>query len=191
MFVPTRSIPSSPIDVDALDLAWLAGLLEGEGSFMTGPPSSPRLPAIQMTMVDEDVVQRAARIMGCRVFTIKPRKRNWKVAYAIRLRGESAVAWMRALRPLLGSRRQLQVDAALASYAPRNTTKLSDNDARSALDLLRDGKPVREVATRFAVSIWCIYDLRLGRTHRHLSQPGSEERPPPASATPWRATQPS
>jgi hypothetical protein len=27
---------------------------------------------------------------------------------------------------------------------------------------------VKQVAKRFEVSIWCIYDLRLGRTHKRI-----------------------
>ena len=34
------------------ELHWLAGLLEGEGTFMTGPPSSPGLPVIAVNMTD-------------------------------------------------------------------------------------------------------------------------------------------
>jgi hypothetical protein len=30
---------------------------------------------------------------------------------------------------------------------------------------------VREVARRYGVSVWCIYDLRSGRTHKHLARP--------------------
>jgi hypothetical protein len=29
------------------------------------------------------------------------------------------------------------------------------------------------VAERFGTSIWCIYDLRLGRTHAHLARPAA------------------
>ena len=32
------------------ELHWLAGLLEGEGSFMAGPPSSPGLPIIAVAI---------------------------------------------------------------------------------------------------------------------------------------------
>ncbi len=45
------------------DLAWLGGLLEGEGCFMI-PKGSPR---IALAMSDKDVVQRAARLMGLNV----------------------------------------------------------------------------------------------------------------------------
>ena len=51
------------------ELHWLAGLLEGEGSFMTGPPSSPGLPVIAVNMTDQDVMARLGRIFGRKVHT--------------------------------------------------------------------------------------------------------------------------
>jgi hypothetical protein len=50
--------------VSTHELHWLAGLLEGEGSFTAGPPSSPRMPVISVNMTDEDVVARLGRIPG-------------------------------------------------------------------------------------------------------------------------------
>jgi hypothetical protein len=76
---------------------------------------------------------------------------------------------MTLLRPLMGSRRQGQIDRALASYAPRPVALLTDEAARAALDALVGGASVKSVAERFGVSIWCIYDLRLGRTFKHLA----------------------
>jgi hypothetical protein len=70
----------------------------------------------------------------------------------------------------MGSRRQAQIDRALASYAPRTVALLTDETARAALDALRAGEPVKVVAGRLGVSIWCIYDLRLGRTFKHLAR---------------------
>ena len=43
-------------DRSAAEIAWLAGLLEGEGSFMPGPPSNPRMPIICLAMNDADVM---------------------------------------------------------------------------------------------------------------------------------------
>src|SRR4051812_29292397 len=50
--------------VSAQDLHWLAGLLEGEGSFIAGPPSAPRSPIVQATMVDRDIIDRAGALLG-------------------------------------------------------------------------------------------------------------------------------
>ena len=63
------------------ELHWLAGLLEGEGSFMTGPPSSPGLPVIAVNMTDHDVMARLGRIFGRKVHTQKPRNARWRTSY--------------------------------------------------------------------------------------------------------------
>jgi hypothetical protein len=135
------------------ELHWLAGLLEGEGTFMTGPPSSPGLPVIAVNMTD-----------------VRPRNVRWRTSYQVRVNGRDAVRWMSLLKPLMGSRRQAQIDRALASYAPRPVALLTDAAARAALEALRSGDAVKVVADRFGVSIWCIYDLRLGRTFKHLDR---------------------
>lgn len=113
-----KQIPQRPGDISERSLYWLAGLLEGEGSFMKGPPSSPGLPVIRMVMIDRDVVERAASMLGCGVGTVRQR--------------------------------------------------LEDDAARAALEMLGDGRSVKAVAKHFDVTAWCIYDLRLGRTHKHL-----------------------
>lgn len=53
-----------PEDVAEHDRYWLAGLLEGEGSFLKGPPSAPRYPVLSLQMTDEDVVARVAAMLG-------------------------------------------------------------------------------------------------------------------------------
>lgn len=166
MFVMRDAV--HPTDLAGCDLHWIAGLLEGEGSFMKGPPSSPGLPAIQMTMIDRDVVARAATLLGCGVTTVRPRRSHWKESYTLRIKGSRAVEWMGALRPLVGERRRRQIDRAVASYEPRSNRRLDDEKAVAALRMLADGLSVREVAEHFSVTHWCIYDLRLGRTHKHL-----------------------
>jgi hypothetical protein len=80
---------------------------------------------------------------------------------------------MKLLRPLMGKRRQEQIDRAVDSYAPDPRRLLSEARAREALALLASGQSVRQVAERLGTSIWCIYDLRLGRTHAHLARPAA------------------
>ena len=152
------------------ELHWLAGLLEGEGTFMVGPPSSPGLPVIAVNMADHDVMARLGRIFERKVQVLRPRNARWQTSYQVRVLGREAVRWMSLLRPLMGSRRQAQIDRALASYAPRPVALLTDEMAGAALDALQAGEAVKAVAGRFGVSIWCIYDLRLGRTFKHLER---------------------
>jgi hypothetical protein len=166
-----RADAGLPDAVPDQDLHWLAGLLEGEGSFFPGPPSAPRRPVLQVSMTDEDVVARAAAMFGRKVGRWQSPNREWQPTYIVRVTGGKAVAWMTALRPLMGVRRRTQIDRALASYDPKPAALLDDAAARTALDLIAAGTTVRDVATRFGTSIWCIYDLRGGRTHKHLPRP--------------------
>jgi len=78
---------------------------------------------------------------------------------------------MKRLRALMGTRRQQQIDRAAATYGPDPRRLLNDERAAEALRRLAQGESVRDVAERFGTSIWCIYDLRLGRTHTHLERP--------------------
>lgn len=160
-----------PDEVAEHDRYWLAGLLEGEGSFLMGPPSAPRYPVLALQMTDEDVVARVAAMFGRKVGCWQPRDERWLPTYLVRITGAKAVAWMTVLRPLMGQRRQAQIDRAVASHEPRPSALLTDPAAREALVLLAEGRSVRDVAEYFGTSVWCIYDLRGGRTHKHLSRP--------------------
>lgn len=162
-----------PHQVKQDDLHWLAGLIEGEGSFCAGPPSAPRSPIVQVSMVDRDIIERAGALLGSGVMVVPSRREGWRTSYCVRVRGARAVRWMERLRPLKGRRRQAQIDRAVASHAPDPARLLVDERATQALDRLARGESVREVAERFGTSIWCIYDLRLGRTHAHLPRPGA------------------
>jgi hypothetical protein len=162
---------ANPPVISTEDLCWLAGLLEGEGSFVAGPPSAPRSPAVQIWMTDRDVMDRVGALLGVAVMVVPSRRAGWRTAYSVRMRGSRAVLWMHLLRPLMGERRRKQIDQAVASYAPDPRRLLSEQRARDALAKLADGDSVREVAEALGTSVWCIYDLRLGRTHAHLPRP--------------------
>jgi hypothetical protein len=111
MFVPQKIRELSPIPDE--DLHWLAGLLEGEGSFLAGPPSAPRSPAVQVAMADRDIVERAGAPLGVAVMVVPSRREGWRTAYSVRVRGAPAVLWMERLRPFMGQRRQGQIDRAI------------------------------------------------------------------------------
>lgn len=100
------------------ELQWLAGLLEGEGSFLPGPPSRPTTPYLSMEMCDRDVIGRAARLMN--IGHIHEYRRHLtaghKVSYKILQRGPRAVALMRAVLPLMGNRQSRDIERAIACY---------------------------------------------------------------------------
>jgi hypothetical protein len=69
---------------------WLAGLLEGEGSFLKAPPSAPNRPVISMQSTDEDVIARVASLMSVSYWQTLPERyhcNGWKTPYAVHLRG--------------------------------------------------------------------------------------------------------
>ena len=142
------------------------------------------MPVISVNVTDEDVVAR----LGRKVHVVRPRNARWQTSYQVRVTGAGAVRLMTLLRPLMGLRRQGQIDRALACYAPRPSALLTDDTARAALGALAAGDSVKVVASRFGVSIWCIYDLRLGRTFKHLPRPPADYQPPYASHPPSTAT---
>lgn len=100
------------------DLYWLAGLLEGEGSFLKAPPSNPNAISIQLEMTDKDIIEKAASIMKVPFFLPKRRK-NYKQSFRLRIGNARAAEWMKQLKPLMGQRRQKQIEEALADYNPK------------------------------------------------------------------------
>ena len=96
------------------DLYWLAGLIEGEGCFA----KSGRTPSIRIDMLDKDVVDRAAHLMGpCTVHsrTIP----TGHLQYRTIVCGERAIALMVRLLPLMGKRRQIKIRDVLDWAAAR------------------------------------------------------------------------
>lgn len=100
------------------DVAWLAGLLEGEGTFgyFNGTPT------IQIAMTDRDVIDRAAKTMGIKVRAPWTPKRG-KTVYKCGACGVKAVSWMMTLYSLLGERRRNKVMPVIQKWleSPKQT----------------------------------------------------------------------
>lgn len=105
-------------DMSLAELHWLAGWLEGEGSFMSPPPSDPRRPRIAGTTCDRDVADEVARLLRVRPShecSERIRARGWSPSWRVLSRGSHAIATMAALKPIMGSRRKQQIASALLS----------------------------------------------------------------------------
>ena len=109
--------------INTLDIAWLGGLLEGEGSFMI----KKGCPIIALQTTDEDILTRAAKLLGVAQQGVgrKPKgKDTYKLVHACRVHGTSAIAWMMTLYSFFGERRQAKVKEIIetwkaSSAAPR------------------------------------------------------------------------
>lgn len=98
------------------DLCWLAGWLEGEGTFYFAAAKSTFV--IQVFSIDRDVIDRAAKLMCGAIYSIKPRGRS-QGGYRIHLESQPAVNLAKALLPLMGARRTVQIGKALAAWENR------------------------------------------------------------------------
>lgn len=104
-------------EISPIELYWLTGWLEGEGSFLAPPPSDPRRPRISAHAKDRDIVERAARL--CRVAPTLERSerilsRGWSPTWRLLVRGRRAISLMLAIKPALGVRRKGQIETALS-----------------------------------------------------------------------------
>lgn len=130
-----------------LDLAWLAGLLEGEGSFAlhyypmgrSRTDGSDRsrtdgadktgyvVPSIELHMVDRDVVKRAGFLIGGGQSKPRVQKRveGRQTQFVWRVNGRRAAHLMRLLLPHMGKRRSLRICRILKCYE----TKVGPNGA--------------------------------------------------------------
>lgn len=145
------------------DRYWLAGLLEGEGSFCQGTPSRPNLPYVSMESTDRDIVERVAALLHVAVGDVTNRNPGrWKDSFRVLLRGSRAEELMRDLRPLMGDRRRSQIDKALASVKQRKL-KLTGDQGREIARRRRDGENAKALAAEFGVSWATVYDLASGR----------------------------
>lgn len=105
------------------DLLWLAGLLEGEGSFSARAPKDrphSRTLLVQIHMTDRDVIERAARLMGsCAVYVSSKKTKGQKSIFRCYLTGHRACELMRRLLPHMGERRTGQINKALVEWENR------------------------------------------------------------------------
>jgi hypothetical protein len=105
-----------PQGVSETEFHWLAGWLEGEGSFLAPPPSDPRRARVSAQAKDRDVVAEAARLCGVTPShhdSERARSRGWSPTWRLLLRGTRAAMFMRQLEPVLGNRRKQQIELAL------------------------------------------------------------------------------
>jgi hypothetical protein len=87
-------------------LAWLAGLLEGEGYFGTVNNRVAgkvyRYPRVGVNMADSDVIARVASLWSVSVYVMRQSGVSKKTAYRAATTGARAADWMRRLYPFMG-----------------------------------------------------------------------------------------
>lgn len=103
----------------AVQSAWLAGLLDGEGCF-DAPRNNPR---VRVKMSDHDVVLRAAELMDATVHSEAAREAHHKPCMVAQVHGDKAVSIMRAVLPHLGARRTAKATEIILAYGNRQARR--------------------------------------------------------------------
>lgn len=119
-FKPFELSGLPPTTINAMsdfDLAWVTGIIEGEGCFQAHRPKhAPKAyPHVIVGMTDRDIIDRLAAITGIgKIRTQKVRARMTKPLYKWSVcRSNDSVALIRAILPHLGARRTQQALAVL------------------------------------------------------------------------------
>jgi hypothetical protein len=96
-----------------IEIAWLAGILEGEGCFMFRGTAK-----ISLQMTDEDVVVKVASLMG-RPYRARKILENRKQVFVTESFGKQALEIMGLVKPHMGTRRSAKIDEVISLCAAR------------------------------------------------------------------------
>ena len=99
------------------EICWLAGLLEGEGSFSIYPngPNGGISPRLRLSMGDKDVVERVAHLFKTKVYKYDDYRGNTprKSMYVTVAGSNLAIQWMMTIYSLMGERRRNKIKEIL------------------------------------------------------------------------------
>ena len=108
------------------EIAYTAGLFDGEGSITLTPIRSTRFPSPQVAVAsnDREVLEWLKAQFGGSISTKQPRRPTHSVSYDWRLTDRRALGFLRQIRPYLKIQRKIKrVDLLLSEYVlctPRN-----------------------------------------------------------------------
>ncbi len=110
--------------MEIINIAWFAGLMEGEGSFLFRKPRirMSGFPVISIQTSDLDIAERAWRLLRTsRVYKLKPRRINGntgkKTIYSvISTRASVNIGWMLTLYSFMGRRRKEDIRIVVSKW---------------------------------------------------------------------------
>lgn len=165
-----------PNNTDA-QWAWLAGILDGEGSFYVNAKRG--YAAICIGMKDEDVIRRVADTMGCKRIW-RAQKGIWRCA----AQGKRAVLVMDRIYSWMSIRRKAKIDSvreairALPGHVHGERSplaRLKANDVRQIRALAQEGVLQARLAERFGLTQPGISAIVLRKTWARLDARKEQE----------------
>lgn len=104
--------------LSSTQVGWVAGLLEGEGSFITTKERG--LPRVQMQSTDHDVLLKLQATLGAGSVTAIGQRENRKPCWGFTLSALRDVeSLLLQIYPLMGARRRQQIDSVLVGIGDR------------------------------------------------------------------------
>lgn len=105
-----------------LEIAWIAGLFEGEAHFGLDSRSrkrykvstSPPAPFVKISMVDQDVIEKVAKLVNKSYFSLSRKTSTGKTVYTVHIGDRATLSYfLPRLIPYLGKRRQKSVQQCI------------------------------------------------------------------------------
>ena len=156
------------------DLYWLAGLLEGEGSFQSPPPSDSNSPRVCLHMTDKDVVEKAQNLINAgHIYFEEARQENWSDSWKLTVKGKPAVKLMMKVKPLMGERRTKQIEDAVEEndehLDAKSKSPYSSDEVITAIKRIEEGEALTDISEDLEMKYQFVKDLSAERTWQHLT----------------------
>lgn len=110
------------------EIAWLAGLLEGEGYFHLR-----HTPKISLAMTDEDVIAKVAKLFRKKYIKIRKDVPNRKDVFRTEVFGMQALWLMKLIKPYMGSRRSAKIEEITKLSAERPGQAFGERAGRAKI----------------------------------------------------------
>ena len=132
--------------IEPTEIAWLAGLLEGEGYF----GFQDNNPCLSVQMVDEDTIRKIAGIFDAN-YQGYDREGVAQRIYNVSITGRKAVEIMTLVLPYMSMRRTSRIQNIVESWSPKKN-HLTDDEVIECFARLMIGEAHKDIATDMGVS---------------------------------------
>src|SRR6185436_2793127 len=146
------------------DIAWSAGLLEGEGCFMI---QNGNCPVVTCEMIDLDVLEKLKNIYGGSILYCGKRQEHHKESWRWVVRWANAIKVIELIKPFMHSRRSSKINEVLAMYENKKSIKFEQNQKvlEAAKRYINGEGSLRNIAKDYNFS----YEV-IRRTARRISE---------------------
>lgn len=164
-----------------INLGWLAGILEGEGSFTWGSKKERNVygvPCVKVGSTDLDIIERIQSLLGGNIRIDKRTKDWYKDQYRLQWQGERAVEIMKLVSPHMGKRRGYTISGHIKHWSERpwllegsknRHAKLNAEQVREIRERHDSkGESLRSLAIDYGVTKGNINHIIQRKTWRHI-----------------------